>query len=345
MLKRLFAPCALAVLTLAVVALAAPSAWAQGKDLKWGTSQVGSAGHKAQVLLADVLNKEMPKYRIAVLPTAGAVPTVKGYAMGEFDAFYGSDIAFNEFGQDTGRFKGFKAQMKRNLVQSFWAYTIDPGLGIRFSDKDKIKKWGDLTGKRVYTGPLVFDNRLHLERALAAVGVKHQYIQVDLSTVGSQLASGALDAMIIYTSAQSTPVPFLAEASLAVDWMALNPSAEEKATLKSKNFTVVDLPSSVFKRDTHTQTVTVTPLYFGFHPGMDIPADDVYQMLKIIEAEAPEMAKADESFTQVAKDFAGMQKLGVESSIEYVPVHPGLARYMKEKGVWDPKWDSKIAQK
>ena len=345
MLKRLLAPCALAVMALAVIALGAPSAWSQGKDLKWGTSQVGSAGHKAQVLLAEVLNKEMPKYRIAVLPTAGAVPTVKGYAMGEFDAFYGSDIAFNEFGQDTGRFKGFKAQMKRNLVQSFWAYTIDPGLGIRFSDKDKIKKWGDLTGKRVYTGPLVFDNRLHLERAMAAVGVKHQYIQVDLSTVGSQLASGALDAMIIYTSAQSTPVPFLAEASLAVDWMALNPSAEEKATLKSKNFTVVDLPSSVFKRDTHTQTVTVTPLYFGFHPGMDIPADDVYQMLKILEAKAPEMAKADESFTQVTKDFAGMQKLGVESSIEYVPVHPGLARYMKEKGVWDPKWDSKIAKK
>jgi hypothetical protein len=68
-------------------------------------------------------------------------------------------------------------------------------------------------------------------------------------------------------------------------------------------------------------------------------------MLKILEAKAPEMAKADESFTQVAKNFAGMQKLGVESSIEYIPVHPGLARYMKEKGVWDAKWDSKIATK
>jgi TRAP transporter TAXI family solute receptor len=339
MLKRVLAGC----VVVAAIALAGHSAWAQ-KDIKWGTSQVGSAGHKAQVLLADVLNREMPKYRISVLPTAGAVPTVKGYAVGEFDAFYGSDISFNEFGQDTGRFKGFKAQMKRTPVQSFWAYTIDPGLGIRLSDKDKIKKWGDLTGKRVYTGPLVFDNRLHLERALAAVGVKHQYVQVDLSTVGSQLASGALDAIIIYTSAQSTPVPWLAEASLAVDWMALNPSAEERATLKSKNFALVDLPASVFKRDTHTPTVTVTPLYFGFHPGMDIPADDVYQMLKILEAKAPEMAKADESFSQVAKDFAGMQKLGVESSVEYVPVHPGLAKYMKEKGVWNAAWDGKIAK-
>jgi TRAP transporter TAXI family solute receptor len=339
MLKGIVASCAVAV-----VAFAGHPAWAQ-KDIKWGTSQVGSAGHKAQVLLGDVLNREMTKYRISVLPTAGAVPTVKGYAVGEFDAFYGSDVSFFEVADDSGRFKGFKAQMKRMPVQSFWAYTIDPGLGIRFSDKDKIKKWGDLTGKRVYTGPLVFDNRLHLERAMAALGVKHQYIQVDLSTVGSQLASGSLDAMIIYTSAQSTPVPFLAEASLSVDWMALNPSAEEKAALKAKNFPLVDLPSSVFKRDTHTPTVTVTPLLFGFHPGMDIPGDDVYQMLKILEAKAPEMAKADESFSQIAKDFTGMQKLGVESSIEYVPVHPGLAKYMKEKGIWNAAWDGKIAAK
>jgi TRAP-type uncharacterized transport system substrate-binding protein len=168
---------------------------------------------------------------------------------------------------------------------------------------------------------------------------------VDLSTVGSQLASGSLDAMIIYTSAQSTPVPFLAEASLAVDWAALNPSADEVATLKSKNFALVDLPSSVFKRDTHTATVTVAPFFFGFHVGMNVPADDVYAMLKTLEAKAPEMAKADASFTQVAKDFAGIQKQGVQSSIEYVPVHPGLARYMREKGVWDAKWDGMIAKK
>jgi TRAP transporter TAXI family solute receptor len=339
MLRSLLTTCALAA-----AALAGSSAWAQ-TDIKWGTSQVGSAGHKAQFLMADILNKEMPKYRISVLPTAGAVPTVKGYAMGEFDGFYGSDVAFYEFGQDSGRFKGFKAQMKRTPVQSFWAYTIDPGLGIRASDRDKIKKWGDLTGKRVYTGPLVFDNRLHLERALAALGVKHHYVQVDLSTVGSQLASGSLDAMIIYTSAQSTPVPFLAEASLAVDWAALNPSADEVATLKSKNFALVDLPSSVFKRDTHTAKVTVAPFFFGFHVGTNVPADDVYAMLKIIEKHAVVMARADASFSQVAVDMVGIQKSGIQSSIEYVPVHPGLARYMREKGAWDAKWDGMIAKK
>jgi hypothetical protein len=34
----------------------------------------------------------------------------------------------------------------------------------------------------------------------------------------------------------------------------------------------------------------------------------------------------------------------VEAAVEYAPVHPGLARYMREKGVWDAKWDSRIAK-
>ena len=53
---------------------------AEIKELPWGTSAVGSAGHKALVVLADVINKEMPKYRVTVQPTPGAIVSVKGYA-------------------------------------------------------------------------------------------------------------------------------------------------------------------------------------------------------------------------------------------------------------------------
>jgi uncharacterized protein len=41
----------------------------------------------------------------------------------------------------------------------------------------------------------------------------------------------------------------------------------------------------------------------------------------------------------------GLQRRGVTSSVDYVPVHPGLAKYMREKGVWDKKWDARIAKK
>ena len=156
--------------------LSGSPAWSQTpKDIRWGTGPVGSVGHKALVVLADLLNKEMPEYRITVLPMPGAVMTVKGFATEQIDAIYGSDDALREYASDTGRFKGFKATQKRQPVQSMWIFTLDTGLAIKASNADKIKKWGDLTGKKVYTGPLPFDTRLHLENALAALGVKHIY--------------------------------------------------------------------------------------------------------------------------------------------------------------------------
>lgn len=329
----------------ALIGLASQAAWAQPqpKDIRWGTPPVGTAGHKAMVVLANLLNKEMPNYRISVLPTAGAIATVKGYALKELDGFYGSDIAFHELVTDTSRFKGFKARVLRQPVQSFWSNTIEVSLAIHMRNRDKIKKWGDLAGKRVFTGPLPFDTRAQTERALDALGVKFSYVQVDLATVGSQLESGALDAISIYTGSESAPPPWLAEASLAVDWAALNPSAEELAVLKSKGLTTVDVDPKVFRRDVHADKVVELPFYYGFDVGLEImPADDVYKLLKLVEANAAELAKLDPTFSQLAKDMPGFQKRGVQSSADLVPIHPGLARYMREKGVWDSKWDAKI---
>jgi uncharacterized protein len=49
------------------------------------------------------------------------------------------------------------------------------------------------------------------------------------------------------------------------------------------------------------------------------------------------------SFAQLKAGMPEMQRRGVASSVEFVPVHPGLARYMKERNVWDSKWDDRIA--
>jgi TRAP transporter TAXI family solute receptor len=336
---------ALAAIIVATVGIFATAARAQ-TDIAWGTSAVGSSGHKALTVLATVLNRDMKDYRVTVQPTPGAIVTVKGYATGQqFLGYYGADVAFHELATDTARFKGFKAQMKREPVQSFWTYTIEVGVGILASNKDKIKQWRDLTGKRVFTGRPPWDVRAFLERAFAAVGVKHEYVPVDLATAGSLLNNGRLDGMIVYTAGQSSTAPWIVEASLAADWAALNPSAEEEAILKKAGFSFIDVEPSVFKRDIHAKTLKVSPFYYGFHVGLEIPEADVYRMLTVIEKNADELVKADRSFAQIKDNMAEMQRRGVASSIDYVPVHPGLAKYMREKKVWDPKWDSRIAKK
>ena len=336
------------VLSLLVALLMATwsgSAWSQVKEIPWGTSAVGSAGHKALVVLADVLNREMPKYRVTVQPTPGAIVTVKGYATGQFEGYYGADIAFYELANDINRFKGFKPNIKRQPVQSFWTFTVEVGTAVHSRDKAKFKTWADLNGKPIFTGPLPWDVRAHLERAYKTLGVKHEYRQVDLAAAGSLLQSGRIEGFIIYTNAEASSPPWITEASLAADWAALNPSADEVAKLKKAGFMVTEVKPAAFKRDVHADKVVLLPFYYGFHVGLEVPENDMYQMLKVIEKNAAALAKVDASFAQIAKDMPGMQKLGVNSSADLVPIHPGLAKYMREKGVWDKKWDAKVAKK
>jgi len=318
--------------------------WSQPKDIKWATSAAGSVGHRALVNLAAVLDKEMPDYRIAALPTPGAIVSVKGYATGQFDAYYGADIAFFEMANDLNRFKGFKPSIKRYPVQSFWTYSVEVGAGILAKDRGKIKQWRDLSGQPVFTGPLPWDVRAQLERGFKELGVKHVYREMDLSSVGSQLEAGNIKAFNVYTNAEATTAPWIIEISVGTDWAILNPSDEEINLLRKAGFRISEVKPEAFKKDIHAPKAVLLPFYYGFHVGLEMSEQDVYRMLTIIEKKAGDLAAADSGYKQIKDDMPGFQRRGVESSINFVPVHPGLAKYMRERGVWDSKWDARIAK-
>ena len=336
-----------AAFTVGLIGLTSTAARSEPKDIKWGTGPVGSSGGKALIVLANILNKEMPEFRITVLPYPGAVGTVKGFATGELDGYYGSDVALKELAEDAGRFKGFKSHIKIQPVQSFWCYTLDVGLAIKASDRDKIKKWGDLTGKNVYTGPLPFDTRKHLENAMAAVGVKHIYKQVDLSTAGSQLNSGSIEAMIIYAAGGKTPPPWISEASLAVDWAALNPSADEVAKLKAKGFGIEEVdPANFHKKDSLRQEGDAAAVLLGLRSRPQrLDRRDVQDADHHREARRRTgQARSELPRRSAAARWPHSRRQALESTWNLVPIHPGLAKYLKEKGMWDSKWDCQRRQ-
>lgn len=335
---------ALAAIVWGLFFLAPDYTGAQVKDLSWGTSAVGTSGHRALVSLAALLNREMKSYRVSVLPTPGAIATVKGYATGQFDGYYGSDIAFHELAGDTARFKGFRAQMKREPVQSFWAFTLEVGLGTLAKDRTKFKQWRDLSGEKVFTGPLPFDTRATLERAMAAVGVKHQYVEVDLAVAGSALERGTIAALTVYTAGHRSLPPWLVEAQLGTDLAVLNPSKPEIDLIQKAGMQVVEVSPNVFKKSVHVDQMFLVPFYYGFHVGLEVPESDVYNMLTIIQKNVDELTKSDAAYSQIKDNMPQFQREGVTSAVNDVMVHPGLAKYMKERGVWDAKWDKRIAK-
>lgn len=329
-----------AAAVLAVAAGAAGTASAQDvTELRWATSSVGSTGHAVKVDLMAMLNREWDGYSITVLPTAGAVATVRGYALGEFDGYYGADVAFQELADNAGRFEGFQDNMERQPVQSFWAYTMEVGLAVRAEDQEEFDGWRDLSGRPVFTGPAPWDVRAQLERAMSAIDVGHEYTEIDISIAGSSLDEGTIDGFIAYTAGETSPSPWVNEAMLSSDSAILNPSAEEREMIEEAGMEVVSIDVDRFDSDVGVDEAYFVPFFYGFHLGPEVPEEDLYEMLTIIQENSSELAEANGSFAQIDEDMVEMQRRGVAASGGNVPVHPGLARFLRENDAWNEEWD------
>jgi len=95
--------------------------------------------------------------------------------------------------------------------------------------------------------------------------------------------------------------------------------------------------------DSITVTITRIPFFYGFHLGTDVPASAVYRMLTSIEEHAVELAQSDAAFRQIRDDRVDLKRRGVAASMHAVRVHPGLARYLRERGGCDEAWDDRVA--
>ena len=91
--------------------------------------------------------------------------------------------------------------------------------------------------------------------------------------------------------------------------------------------------------------VTLVPSYWGFDLGMNVSTDEMYKMLTIIDKHADELAKLrSELQADRRRQDGGVPEAAIEIDLYLVPIHPGLAKYLKEKNQWDSKLDSHVAK-
>jgi len=75
----------------------------------------------------------------------------------------------------------------------------------------------------------------------------------------------------------------------------------------------------------------------AYNARADMPEDVVYKMVSAFDKNKNKLAENDAGFTPLARDFVGMQVQGIKANPQ-IPVHPGLARFLKEQKAWDDKW-------
>ena len=182
-------------------------------------------------------------------------------------------------------------------------------------------------------------NHINIFRAMRDIcGLNITHVEVDATKVADALRAGTIDAVANYTTALVSLPTWGKALDVATPLQGVNPTPEQIKKLTAAGFAPVAINiKKAYTRDLGVDKLYGIPFFFGYHHGLLFPEEGVYQALKVFEASGPELVKLDPGFGPLAADFAGFQVQGIKS-IPEVPVHPGLAKYLKEKGLWDSSW-------
>jgi TRAP-type uncharacterized transport system substrate-binding protein len=329
----------LAVVLVSAFALPGPSAAAEKKMWRWGTSNPGAYGYRVSAFISDFLRRGLPDYDVTVYPFVSTTANIKSFLVGDLESTYSAEPGLRKLYSFQKPFKGSEPNVKQMPVQSFWSYTMETHILTLPKNKDKYRSWEDLDGKKIYMTKAGYMNHINIFRAMRDInGLNIEHVEVDMSKVADALSAGTIDATAAYTTALVSLAGWIKVLDVASPLLGVNPTPAQIKKLTAAGFTPAKINiKKAYTRDLGLDELYGVPFYFGYHHGLSFPAEDVYRALKAFEAEAAALPKLDPGFGPLAADFAGFQVRGIQS-IPEIPVHPGLAKYLKEKGLWDSSW-------
>jgi hypothetical protein len=281
------------------------------------------------------------QYTVTVNPYPSTTGAMKAGMDGNAEIAYTADVGMTQLYAGEGGFKSYKAG-KGMLVHTWYAYPMESFMATSVTEAQKHKCWRDFSGQPVFFTTAGFMNWLNFQRIYKALGYQFKHVQIDAKTQSDALQAGTITGSVAYTTAGRSLPPYWKETEVRMELRVVNPCPEEVTKLKAAGLPVVNVdPKQAFTKDVGVPEIQAVPLLFAYNVRPDMPEDVVYKMLSAFYKNREDLAKADPGFTPMAKDFVGMQVQGVSANPD-IPVHAGLAKFLREHKAWNDKW--KIAK-
>jgi len=332
----------LAASAIALTAVFAVSAWQpaqsqERKSIRWATSSVDSYGYKVAAAMTKIAEEALGgEYTITVNPYPATTAAMKAAMDGNAEIGYTADVGMTQVYEGDGGFKNY-TPAKGKLVHSWYAYPMESFMAVPADKASQFKCLKDLSGKPTFFTPAGFMNWLNFQRMYKALGYDFKHVQIDPKTQADALKAGTVAGSVAYTTAGRSLAPYWKETDVRMDVKVVNPCPDEVAKLKSAGLAISDVSPSVFSKDVGVKDIQGVPILFAYNMRADMPEDVVYKLLSAFYKNRDALAKADPGFAPMANDFVGMQVNGVKANPD-IPVHPGLAKFLKEHKAWDDKW-------
>ncbi|MBI4193457.1 MAG: immunogenic protein [Betaproteobacteria bacterium] len=333
-----FSVCVAAVAAVFAVSAIAPAHAQERKPFRWATSNVGSYGYKVAAAMTKLIEEALGgEYTVTVHPYRSTTAAKKDAMDGNAEMGYTADIGMRELYDGNPPYKDYKAKVAR-LVHTWYAYPMESFMAAPAATAGKFKCWRDFSGKPVFYTTAGFMNWSNWRRIYKVLGYEFKHVEIDTATNADALQSGSIVGSASYTTAGRSLAAYWRETELRTDFKLVNPCPDEVKKLTAAGLTPVPVDTTkAFSKDVGVKEVLGVQILFAYNVRPDMPEDVVYKILTGLYKNKDKLVAADPGFTPLAADFVGMQVRGINVNPD-IPVHPGLAKFLKEHKAWNDKW-------
>lgn len=310
--------------------------------MRVGGGPPGSTAYLVASLVADVMREIFPEYEVSFYALGGAaVANTKEFIAGGID-----------FGWATA------SDMDLLRRRDLWYKDVPPGAPERFHtvyfmtathilvttpelrEKHRLYSWKALDGKKAVYFSTKFENHFWMVRALDALGVKWTHVEMDFDLVPDALKKEDVVAAMISMTGISPP-PWVISLTTKLKTVIIPPTSEEVRVIERMGGSYAWFSTELYKKAGvdvlgHDKTFGVT-LFLGMSTDLRMSEDEVYRLLKELIRRKDSLAKMTVYFHEFAEDPIGLQAKAISTAPD-LPVHPGLAKLLKEYNAWNPAW-------
>ena len=332
-----FAASTAVIAILLTASMPQPADAQERKSIRWSTSSVDSYGYKIAASMVKIAEEALGgEYTITVNPYPSTTGAMKAAMDGTGEIGYTADVGMTQLYGGEGGFKDYKAG-KGKLVHSWYAYPMESFMAVPADKAAQYKCLSDLNGKPTFFTPAGFMNWLNFQRMYKVLGYEFKHVQIDPKTQSDALKGGTIAGSVAYTTSGASLAPYWKETDVRMDIKVVNPCPQEVAKLKAAGLAISEVDPKVFSKDVGVPKIQGVPILFGYNMRADMPEAVVYKLVSAFYKNREALAKIEPGFGPMAKDFVGMQVQGINANPD-IPVHPGLAKFLKEQKAWNDKW-------
>ncbi len=317
---------ALAV-AMVVCALAAPgAAGAQAtRTIKIGSSNPSSSHYALSVALGESIRVGTEGRIVAdIIQSGGSIANMKLLRRGEIAFGIADGASQHHAYHGSGAFEGAIYPD----VRTFFLYNVTPVILVVRADSG-VKTVYDLNGKRFNAGLSGSATERETRSAFEALGVKPNYYSASLDDAIDAMKDKRIVGFTKSAASISSPDGSVLDAGALLDIRVLVIPEPEKIVKHDPTLIITTVPAGVYEKQGQPGAFTVFGHVSGYATTKQIDPEIVYRSFRAIVENKDMQVKV---FPGVkASDYL---KMTVEMTS--IPLHAGVVRYLKEKGVSVP---------